>query len=70
MLVTQKIQAYLEKLPPSYQNEVVDFLAFLLEKAERQEDKTWHEMSLASAMRGMEDEPEEYSVDDLKVRYS
>jgi len=69
MVMNQKIQNYIEKLPLSYQEEVVDFLAYLLAKAERQEEKEWSKMSLASAMRGMEDEPSEYTLEDLKVVY-
>ena len=69
MVMNQKIQLYIEKLPLSYQEEVVDFLAYLVAKAERQEELEWSRFSLASAMRGMEDEPSEYTLDDLKVRY-
>ena len=69
MVMNQTIQNYIEKLPASYQETVVDFLAFLLSKAERQEELEWSRFSLASAMRGMEDEPSEYTLDDLKVRY-
>ncbi|HQU35340.1 MAG: DUF2281 domain-containing protein [Anaerolineales bacterium] len=67
--MNQTIQNYIEKLPASYQETVVDFLEFLLSKAERQEELEWSRFSLASAMRGMEDEPSEYTLDDLKVRY-
>ncbi|MBK9007969.1 MAG: DUF2281 domain-containing protein [Anaerolineae bacterium] len=69
MVMNQTIQNYIEKLPASYQETVVDFLEFLLSKAERQEELEWSRFSLASAMRGMEDEPSEYTLDDLKVRY-
>ena len=69
MVMNQTIQNYIEKLPASYQETVVDFLDFLLSKAERQEELEWSRCSLASAMRGMEDEPSEYTLDDLKVRY-
>ena len=69
MVMNQKIQNYIEKLPASYQEEVIDFLAYLLAKVERQEAREWSKMSLASAMRGMEDEPAEYTLDDLKVVY-
>jgi hypothetical protein len=48
--------------------EVLDYLEFLLAKAER-EDKEWSRLSLASAMRGMEDEPAIYTIADLKVKY-
>ena len=69
MVMNQRIQNCIEKLPLSYQEEVVDFLAHLLAKAEREQDKEWSNMSLTYAMRDMEDEPSEYTLDDLKVRY-
>lgn len=69
MVMNQTIQNYIEKLPASYQETVIDFLAFLLSKAEREQDVEWSNMSLTYAMRGMEDEPSEYTLDDLKVRY-
>ena len=69
MVMNQKIQNYIEKLPPSYQEEVIDFLAYLLAKAEREENREWSDMSVTYAMRDMEDEPSDYSVADLKVVY-
>ena len=69
IVLSEKIMEYIQKLPPSFQEEVLDYLEFLLAKAER-EDKEWSRLSLASAMRGMEDEPEIYTVADLKVKYS
>lgn len=69
MLLNRTIQTYLEKLPSSYQEEVIDFLAYLLAKAEREQDQEWSDMSLAYAMRDMEDEPSEYTIADLKVVY-
>ena len=69
MVLSEKIQEYIQKLPPSFQEELFDYLEFLLAKAER-EDKEWSRLSLTSAMRGMEDEPAIYTVADLKVKYS
>ncbi|MBV6402406.1 MAG: hypothetical protein CNIPEHKO_02717 [Anaerolineales bacterium] len=69
MVMNQTIQNYIEKLPASYQETVVDFLAFLLSKAEREQDVEWSNISLTYAMRDMEDEPSEYSIADLKVAY-
>ena len=69
MLISQEIQNYLEKLPASYKEEVVDFLAYLLAKAERDENREWSELSVTYAMRDMDDEPPDYSVADLKVVY-
>jgi hypothetical protein len=67
--MNQTIQNYIEKLPASYQEVVVDFLAFLLSKAEREQDVEWSNISLTYAMRDMEDEPSEYTIADLKVSY-
>ena len=69
MVLSEKIQEYIQKLPPSFQEELFDYLEFLLDKAER-EDKEWSRLSLTSAMGGMEDEPAIYTVADLKVKYS
>lgn len=67
--MNHRIKTLLEKLPASYQETVVDFLAFLLSKAEREQDAEWSNISLAYAMRDMEDGPSEYFVADLKVAY-
>lgn len=69
MVMSQKILSFIEKLPPAYEEEVVDFLAYLLAKAEREENKEWSKTSVTYAMRDMEDEPSDYSVADLKVVY-
>ena len=69
MVLSEKIQEYIQKLPPSFQEELFDYIEFLLSKAER-ENKESSRLSLASAMRGMEDEPELYTLADLKVKYS
>jgi len=69
MVLNEKIQEYIQKLPASYQEELLDYLEFLLAKAKR-EDKEWSNLSLSSAMRGMEGEPEIYTIKDLKARYS
>lgn len=56
---------------PGYQQaEVLDFLEFLkfreARKNKEAEERQWSDFSLQQAMRGMEDEPDLYSVDDLK----
>ena len=75
MVLSEKIQQYLDKLPESSQSEVLDFIEYLLAKAEseatRSEDKAWLNLSLASAMRGMEGEKHPaYTLADLKVTFS
>ena len=60
MDLAEKIQQYVERLPASFQAEVLDFVECLLTKVEREavlrEERAWSDFSLSSAMRGMEDE--------------
>jgi hypothetical protein len=67
MTLDEKIQMYTQKLPYSFQEEVFDFVQYLLLKAEQREKQEWASLSLASAMRDMEDEPALYSLDDLRI---
>ena len=64
-----------QRLPTSFQVEVLDFVEYLLAKAEReavrQKEKAWSDLSLSIAMRGMEDEDTPtYTTGDLKVVFS
>ena len=75
MLVTRKIHENVQKLPIPFQTEVLDFIEYLLIKSEREvakeRDIDWSSFSLASAMRGMEDEDSPtYTMDDLKVVFA
>lgn len=84
MSLAEKIAAELATLPEPQQAEVLDFVQFLAARRrvstgageketfpDRGETSSeWMEASLASALRGMEDEPEDYSVADLKERFS
>ncbi len=68
MAITEKIQQYVQKLPAAFQAEVLDFVEYLFAKAERQEAREWSDLSLAFAMRGMEDDASPlYTSADLKV---
>lgn len=72
MTTLESIHQYAQMLPDSLQREVLDFVKFLLFKQEQetlpeQDDLEWSNFSLASAMRGMEDEDTPvYTTDDLK----
>jgi len=75
MSAVERIQQYVQRLPQRLQAEVLDFVEYLLTKVEREaaqpEEMDWSPLSLAFAMRGMEDEDAPaYSVEDLKVVYS
>lgn len=70
MTLDEKIHEYAQKLPHSLQEELFDFVQYLLMKAEQQEKQDWASFSLSSAMRDMEDEPILYSLSDLKVVFA
>lgn len=74
MIITEKIQEYVQRLPAPLQSEVLDFIEYLLSKAERdsplRESQAWSDSSLRSAMRGMENEvTPSYTVADLKALF-
>jgi len=67
MTLDEKIHQYIQKLPHSFQEELLDFVQYLLMKAEQQEKQDWASLSISSAMRDIEDESILYSLSDLKV---
>ena len=74
MIVTEKINQKVEKLPIEIQLEILDFVEFVAQKAERQnaskENWQWTDFSLAQAMKGLEDEETpEYTEADLKEKW-
>ncbi len=70
MTLDEKIRQYARKLPYSFQEELLDFVQYLLMKAEQQEKQDWASLSLSSAMRDMEDEPALYSLSDIRVSFA
>lgn len=70
MTTEEAIIERLKSLPDVARREVLDFAEFLAtrtqEQAARKEETHWFDLSLNSAMRGMEDEPEIYTRADLK----
>lgn len=70
MTLDEKIHLYAQKLPHSFQEELLDFVQYLLMKAEQQEKQEWASLSLSSAMRDMENESILYSLSDLKVVFA
>jgi hypothetical protein len=70
MTLDEKIHNYVEKLPVSYQEELIDFIQYLLLKAEQEEKQEWFSQSLSLAQRNMDDEPVLYSLSDIKVSFS
>lgn len=70
MTLDEKIYQYAQKLPHSFQEELFNFVQFLLMKAEQQENQDWASLSLSTAMFDMEDEPALYSISDIRVTFA
>ncbi len=60
MTLSEGIQQHVQRLPVSFQAKVLDFVEYLVARAEReaarQEKRSWSSLSLSFAMRGMKDE--------------
>ncbi len=69
MTLDEKIHQYVQKLPRSFQEELLDFVEYLVMKAEQQEQQDWAALSLSSALRDMENEAVSYSLSDLRVTF-
>ncbi len=73
MSTVETIMQRVKSLPDSLQREVLNFVEFLQSRQRRAaatgEDQAWSQFSLASAMRGMEDEDSPYSLDDLQESF-
>ena len=70
MTLDEKIHRYTQELPHSYQEELFDFVQYLMAKAEEKEKKSWNSFSLSSALRDSEYEPAMYSISDIRERFS
>jgi hypothetical protein len=70
MTTAEAIVLSLEPLPEAAKREVLDFVEFIKVRRSQEtppdEEATWSDFSLASAMCGMGDEDSPYSVADLK----
>ena len=70
MSLAERIIQNVKTLPESKQIEVLDFVEYLRLRTEKEENIEWIDLSLSSAMRGMEDEESPYSLNDLKETFS
>ncbi len=71
MVLAEKIQRYVQNLPTPLQAEVLDFVEYLVAKTGHQDESGWSDLSLAFAMRGIEDEETPtYTTADLKVVFT
>ena len=66
MSTADKIADELRQLPPEEQSEVLDFVEFLKHRKGRKQEKQFASFSLTNAMRGIAEEPELYTTDDIR----
>ena len=69
MTLDEKIHNYVQKLPYSFQKELLNYVEYLVMKADQQEQQDWASLSLSSAMRDMEEETVSYSLSDLRIPF-
>jgi Protein of unknown function (DUF2281) len=69
MTLDEKIHKYVQKLPRSFQEELLDYVEYLVMKADQEEKQDWDSLSLSSAMRGIDDEVVSYSLSDLRESF-
>ena len=73
MTTAERIAQQVASLPEDAQQEVLDFVEFIQARKRgnvlREDGSDWSYFSLASAMRGMEEEPSLYTVADLKESF-
>ena len=69
MNITAKLLEDINKLPGSKQLELADFVERLTQTADDEEGLNWSDLSLASAVRDMENEELSYTINDLKEVY-
>ena len=69
MNITAKLLDDINRLPESKQLELADFVERLMQKVDDEEGLNWSDLSVASAVRDMENEELSYTLNDLKEIY-
>ncbi|MEW6667396.1 MAG: DUF2281 domain-containing protein [Thermodesulfobacteriota bacterium] len=70
MTTLEEIVENLKTMPESAQAEVLEYIEFLKYREKRGEERQrWSEFSLASAMRGISEEPSPYGEQDIKEKF-
>lgn len=69
MTISERIHEKLRGLPEPVQREILDFVEYLTQKV-RKEDEEWSQLSIAAALRGLEEEQwPSYNEGDLKEKW-
>ncbi|MBW1983003.1 MAG: DUF2281 domain-containing protein [Deltaproteobacteria bacterium] len=68
--MVERIVEQLKSVPDFTQAEVLDFVEYLKSKESQKNEKyEWAQFSLESAMRGIEEEPSPYGIEDIKAKF-
>ncbi len=71
MNIVERIMEGVRSIPESVQTQVLDFVEFLKSrKSRKEEDPQWAQFSLDSAMKGIEEEPSRYGIEDIKEKFT
>ena len=72
MTTAERIHEQIQKLPEPLQAEALDFIEVLMQRQSvRKEDLDWSHLSLAAAMRDIEDDEDPvYNESDLKEKWA
>lgn len=70
MTLDEKNHLNTQKMPYSLQEEVFDFVQYHLLKTEQREKHNWNSLSLTTSMHDMDDEPDLYSLLDMRTTFS
>lgn len=70
MTISERIHEKLRGFPEPVQREVLDFVEYLTQKLRKEEDDEWSQLSMAAALRGLEEEKwPQYNEGDLKEKW-
>lgn len=69
MTVAEVLYNKIQNLTPIEQSEVLDFVEFIHIKHTKSPKDNFSDLSLSMAMKGMEDEPAEYTLEDIKEKF-
>ena len=70
----EAVEIIMKSLSEKEQEELLRYADYLVSKGDtltpREEDKEWNSFSLTNAMRDSDDEPDLYSLEDIKERWN
>lgn len=69
MTIAEQLLNSIQDLPEELQKQVLDYSEYLKTRTIQEERIAWSNLSLESAMRGMEGEDSDYSIADIREAF-